>query len=76
MEHFDFEEQAALVWQFMCSIPVNLMEKFLPWLISSLSPDEQQVMLACLRDIVPREELLQQVGTRSCSTCLDLSIFT
>lgn len=61
MQFFDFDEQAKLVWQFMCSIPVNLMEKFLPWLASSLSEEEQHVMLACMRRIVPKEELLQQV---------------
>jgi zinc finger-like protein len=61
MKSFDFDEQAKLVWQFMCSIPVNLMEKFLPWLASSLSQEEQHVMLACMRRIVPKEELLQQV---------------
>ncbi|CAK9873098.1 unnamed protein product [Sphagnum jensenii] len=61
MEHFTFEEQAALVWQFMCSIPVNLMEKFLPWLASCLSHEERQEMVACMHEIVPRQELLQQV---------------
>lgn len=63
MKSFDYDEQAKLVWQFMCSIPVNLMEKFLPWLASSLSQEEQHVMLACMRRIVPKEELLQQVTT-------------
>ncbi|CAM6015632.1 unnamed protein product [Sphagnum balticum] len=61
MEHFTFDEQAALVWQFMCSIPVNLMEKFLPWLASCLSHEEREEMVACMHKIVPRQELLQQV---------------
>ncbi|GMQ11342.1 hypothetical protein CsSME_00054002 [Camellia sinensis var. sinensis] len=61
IEKFTFEEQASLVWQFLCSIPVNMMKKFLPWLSSSISPDEYQNMLKCLRKIVPKEKLLQQV---------------
>jgi zinc finger-like protein len=65
MEHFTFDEQAALVWQFMCSIPVNLMEKFLPWLASCLSREEREEMVACMHKIVPRQELLQQVNAIS-----------
>jgi zinc finger-like protein len=61
MRHFSFEEQADLVWQFLCSIPVNLMEKFLPWLATSLTQEERQQMTACLEEIVPEEQLLQQV---------------
>lgn len=61
VQHFSFEEQAALVWQFMCSIPVNLMEEFLPWLASCLSQDERQEMFACMHKIVPKEDLLRQV---------------
>ncbi|KAH9306204.1 hypothetical protein KI387_010608, partial [Taxus chinensis] len=61
IQQFTFEEQAALVWQFMCSIPVNLMEEFLPWLTSSLSSDERQDLIKCVKKIVPEEKLLQQV---------------
>ncbi|XP_058088367.1 zinc finger protein BRUTUS-like isoform X2 [Magnolia sinica] len=61
VDKFTFEEQAALVWQFLCSIPVNMMAEFLPWLSSSISPDEHQDMLKCLRKVVPEEKLLQQV---------------
>eukprot|EP00249_Psilotum_nudum_P024396 c29174_g1_i3 orf=1038-5078(-) len=61
MEHFSIEDQATIVWQFLCSIPVNLMEQFLPWLASSLSPDDRQEMMSCLHKIVPKEELLRQV---------------
>lgn len=61
IQQFSFEEQAALVWQFMCSIPVNLIEEFLPWLTSSLSSDERQDMIKCMHEIVPKEKLLQQV---------------
>ncbi|CAM0954074.1 unnamed protein product [Alopecurus aequalis] len=58
---FSYEEQADLVWQFICNIPVNMMAEFLPWLSSSVSPDEHQDILNCLHKIVPQEKLLQQV---------------
>ncbi|KAJ3695692.1 hypothetical protein LUZ60_001069 [Juncus effusus] len=60
-DKFSFEEQADLVWQFLCNIPVNMMAEFLPWLSSCVSPDERQEMLSCLSKIVPAEKLLQQV---------------
>ncbi|GAY47569.1 hypothetical protein CUMW_105410 [Citrus unshiu] len=61
IEKFSFEEQASLVWQFLCSIPVNMMAEFLPWLSSSISSDEHQDMRKCLCKIIPKEKLLQQV---------------
>lgn len=61
IEKFSFEEQADLVWQFICSIPVNMMVEFLPWLSSCISPDECQDMIKCLCKIIPDEKLLQQV---------------
>lgn len=61
IEKFSLEEQASLVWQFLCSIPVNMVADFLPWLSSFLSPDEYQDMQKCLSKIVPEEKLLQQV---------------
>ncbi|XP_057812774.2 zinc finger protein BRUTUS isoform X2 [Cryptomeria japonica] len=60
-QHFSFREQASLVWQFMCSIPVNLMEEFLPWLLSSISIDEKKYMTEYMLEIVPEDELLQEV---------------
>lgn len=61
VEKFSFEEQAYLVWRFLCSIPVNMMEEFLPWLSSSISPDEYEEMRMCLSKVVPDEKLLLQV---------------
>ncbi|KAK8470487.1 hypothetical protein PHAVU_004G156022 [Phaseolus vulgaris] len=61
LEKFSLEEQASLVWQFLCSIPVNMMTKFLPWLSTSISPDESQDLRKCLSKIVPEEKLLQKV---------------
>nr|KYP61562.1 putative RING finger protein C2F3.16 [Cajanus cajan] len=61
IEKFSLEEQASLVWQFLCSIPVNMMAEFLPWLSTSISPDESQDLRNCLINIVPQEKLLQKV---------------
>ncbi|XP_052154335.1 zinc finger protein BRUTUS-like [Oryza glaberrima] len=58
---FSYEEQADLVWQFLCNIPVNMMAEFLPWLSSSVSSDEHEDIRSCLCKIVPEEKLLQQV---------------
>ncbi|KAM6562011.1 hypothetical protein CsatB_022009 [Cannabis sativa] len=61
MEKFSHEELASLVWQFLCSIPVNMIAKFLPWLSSSISSDEHQSMCKLLGKVIPEEKLLQQV---------------
>jgi zinc finger-like protein len=58
---FSYEEQADLVWQFLCSIPVNMLAEFLPWLTASVSSDEHEDIRNCLCKIVPEEKLLQQV---------------
>ncbi|GLT34426.1 hypothetical protein SLA2020_089400 [Shorea laevis] len=74
-EKFTFEEQASLVWQFLCSIPVDMMAEFLPWLSSSISSEEHQDMQKCLCKIVPKEKLLRQVifgwmeGVKMAGTC-------
>lgn len=75
MEKFSVEEQASLVWQFLCSIPVNMMKKFLPWLSFSISPEEYQEMRNCLCRIIPKEKLLQQVAS-SFSTYMVLVVFS
>ncbi|KAI5382898.1 zinc finger protein BRUTUS [Lathyrus oleraceus] len=61
IEKFSLEEQASLVWQFLCSIPVNMMAEFLPWLSTSISADESQDLRDFLVKIVPEERLLQKV---------------
>jgi hypothetical protein len=74
MQNFSFEEQAALVWQFMCCIPVNLLEEVLPWVAAELNPQERQEMVAHIHDVVPSEELLLEVSkvppVRSGARCL------
>ncbi|KAJ7943135.1 putative Zinc finger protein [Quillaja saponaria] len=75
IEKFSFDEQASLVWQFLCSIPVKMMAEFLPWLVSYISSAERQDMLRCLGKIIPEEKLLQQVvfawveGVKLCDIC-------
>ncbi|KAK1416125.1 hypothetical protein QVD17_31913 [Tagetes erecta] len=61
VEKFSCEEQASLVWQFLCSIPVNMMAEFLPWLSASVSSDERQEMRSWLCRVIPEENLLQQI---------------
>ncbi|KAL6848619.1 hypothetical protein ACP4OV_021202 [Aristida adscensionis] len=61
IKKFSHEEQADLVWQFLCSIPVNMMTEFLPWLSASVSPEERQDILDCLHKVVPEEKLLQEI---------------
>ncbi|XP_010534220.1 PREDICTED: uncharacterized protein LOC104809834 isoform X1 [Tarenaya hassleriana] len=61
VEKFKYEEQAYIVWRFLCSIPVNMLAELLPWLSSSISIDECKEMQTCLSKIVPGEKLLQQV---------------
>ena len=62
IEKFKHEEQAYIVWRFLCSIPVNMLAVFLPWLASSISIDESKELQKCLSKIVPGEKLLQQVS--------------
>ncbi|XP_065880980.1 zinc finger protein BRUTUS-like [Euphorbia lathyris] len=79
IEKFSFEEQASLVWQFLCSIPVNMMAEFLPWLASSISSDEYQDMHMFLCKIIPKEKLIRQVifawmeGPKLSNRCMSMS---
>ena len=34
-KHFDSAEQASLVWQFLCSIPVDTVQKLVEWVTAS-----------------------------------------
>ncbi|KAJ8452371.1 hypothetical protein Cgig2_006176 [Carnegiea gigantea] len=70
ISQFSDEEQAWLVWQFMCSVPLILMEELFPWLACFLSRDEQMELRLCVRKIVPRDKLLQEVV----GSWLDVSI--
>lgn len=72
VEKFSHEEQASLVWEFLCSIPVNMMAEFLPWLSSSISSDEHHDMRTLLGKVIPDERLLQQVRTLSMTLIIQL----
>lgn len=60
-KHFNAEEQAVLVWQFLCRIPVHILQELLPWIASLLSEMEREAMLTSIRLIVPKEDSLQHV---------------
>ncbi|KAG2321919.1 hypothetical protein Bca52824_015132 [Brassica carinata] len=76
IEKFPFREQASLVWQFICSVPMMVLEDFLPWMMSYLSHEEKTEVVNCMKDVVPNEDLLQQVISSWLinniqSTCVD-----
>ncbi|KAB1216691.1 putative RING finger protein C2F3.16 [Morella rubra] len=61
MQQLSFQEQSSLVWQFICSVPVMLMEQFLPWMMSFLSPGEQADVIHSVQKIIPLEKSFQEV---------------
>lgn len=69
MKQFSAREQASLVWQFICSVPMILLEKLLPWMMSFLPSEEQPEVVNCLRDVVPNEKLLQEVASEPSFPC-------
>ncbi|KAL4584008.1 hypothetical protein LXL04_008597 [Taraxacum kok-saghyz] len=60
-QQFSTEEQASFVWQFICSVPMLLLEDFFQWMNSFLSSDEREYVLQCLKEVVPNDLLLQEV---------------
>ncbi|XP_071731632.1 zinc finger protein BRUTUS-like At1g74770 isoform X2 [Rutidosis leptorrhynchoides] len=60
-QQFSTQEQASFVWQFMCSVPMLLLEDFFRWMNSFLSSDETENVLQCLKQVVPKDQLLQDV---------------
>ncbi|XP_023734229.1 zinc finger protein BRUTUS-like At1g18910 isoform X1 [Lactuca sativa] len=60
-QQFTTEEQASFVWQFICSVPMLLLEDFFQWMNSFLSSDERENVLQCLREVVPKDIFLQEV---------------
>lgn len=61
MKEFSAREQASLVWQFICSVPMVLLEELLPWMMSFLPSEQQSEVVNCLKGVVPKEKLLQEV---------------
>lgn len=61
MQKFSSEEQARLVWQYLCSVPIMILEDFMPWLTASLSSYEKAYFLNFLHVVLPEEKLIQEV---------------
>ncbi|XP_020226791.1 zinc finger protein BRUTUS-like At1g18910 isoform X2 [Cajanus cajan] len=61
MQKLCTKEQASLVWQFICSVPITLLEEVLPWMVSFLSSNKQSEVTQCLSEIAPMEKALQEV---------------
>ncbi|KAH9624446.1 hypothetical protein KSS87_008876 [Heliosperma pusillum] len=53
---FSSEEQASLVWQFICSFPVMLLEDVFPWLASLLPPEERLDLMDCISNILAEDK--------------------
>lgn len=71
MEQFSREEQASLMLQFLCNVPVMILEDILPRMISFLSPEEQDCVILYIKDVVPKEEPLQEVDlSYNLSNCI------
>lgn len=73
LRHFSSEEQASLVWRFIGSIPVRLLEEFLPWMISFFNPKDKKDVMDCITKVIPEDKPLQKVDMRlfsnHCVTC-------
>ncbi|KAK4257144.1 hypothetical protein QN277_006769 [Acacia crassicarpa] len=61
LQKVSIEEQASLVWQFICSVPIMLLQEILPWMVSFLSADKQAEVQKFLNEITPMEKELQEV---------------
>lgn len=59
------EVQASLIWQFICSVPILLLEEVLPWMVSFLPADKQAEVTQCINEIAPMEKALQEVSRGS-----------
>eukprot|EP00884_Botryococcus_braunii_P013452 jgi/Botrbrau1/22107/Bobra.0206s0033.1 len=59
LQHFTFAEQAELVAQFLCCIPLDAVEVVLGWLRPMLPEQEQAQLLSQVRAVVDDQNLLQ-----------------
>jgi len=62
MQKLSTEEQASLVWLFICSVPIMFLEELFPWMVSFLSASKQSEVTQCINEIAPMETALQEVG--------------
>ncbi|KAJ8553861.1 hypothetical protein K7X08_024539 [Anisodus acutangulus] len=61
MKRLSSKEQARLVWQYLCSVPLLLLEDFLPWVITTLSSVGKTDFLNFIHVVLPEETLIQEV---------------
>ncbi|XP_016511441.2 zinc finger protein BRUTUS-like At1g74770 isoform X1 [Nicotiana tabacum] len=61
MKQFSSKEQARLVWQYLCSVPLLLLEDFLPWVTTTLSSVGKTDLLNFIHVVLPEETLIQEV---------------
>ncbi|XP_059303890.1 zinc finger protein BRUTUS-like At1g74770 isoform X1 [Lycium ferocissimum] len=61
MKRFSSKEQARLVWQYLCSVPMLLLEDFLPWVITTLSSVGKADFLNFIHVVLPEETLIQEL---------------
>uniref|UniRef100_M1B0F7 Zinc finger protein n=1 Tax=Solanum tuberosum TaxID=4113 RepID=M1B0F7_SOLTU len=61
MKRFSSKEQARLVWQYLCSVPLLLLEDFLPWVVTSFSSVGKTDFLNFIHVVLPEETLIQEV---------------
>lgn len=61
IKRFSSKEQARLVWQYLCSVPLLLLEDFLPWVMTSLSSVGKTDFMNFIRVVLPEETLVQEV---------------
>ncbi|KAL3640633.1 hypothetical protein CASFOL_015601 [Castilleja foliolosa] len=61
LKNFTSEEQCKLVWLYMCSVPIILLEEFLPWMTFFITSEEKQDVLDCMMLFLPKERKLQEV---------------
>lgn len=61
VKNFSLKEQASIIWQFLCSAPIMILQEIFPWLASFLSPDEHKEILQCIKEVLPEEKHVQEV---------------
>ncbi|KAM3307842.1 zinc finger protein BRUTUS-like [Capsicum chacoense] len=61
MQKFSATEQATFVWQYLCSVPLMILEDFMPWLTASISSHEKVDFLNFIHIVIPEEKLIREV---------------
>ncbi|GMH35139.1 hypothetical protein BSKO_03007 [Bryopsis sp. KO-2023] len=63
LEHFSYTEQAELIAQFLCCIPLAAVEGVLLWLKPNIPQEEQDQLLKYIREAIPDDLLLNLLVT-------------